>query len=155
MATRLPGLSLYFASGLSSPGLFCCLAMSLRYADLLYLWLCAHSLLDHGVRGLLACPSLSSLLWFCKFLWVLFSPMVHILRDGVTPAGSRLVCPRSERRFNVFSLPLWAFSSCCPCPSGYGHHMGHVCWSVSSYVRPTVVVGAAPFLLMDGLRTSV
>ena len=65
--------------------------MSLRYADLLYLWLCDHSLLDQGVRGLLACPSPSSLLWFCKSRWVLFSPMVHTLRDGVTPAGSRIV----------------------------------------------------------------
>ena len=107
MATLLPGLSLFFASGLSSPGLLCCLAMCLRYADLLYLWLCAHSLLGQGVSGLLACPSLSSLLWFCMFLWVLFSPMVHTLRDGVSPAGSRLVCPRSERRFSVFSLSLW------------------------------------------------
>ena len=48
----------------------------------------------------------SSLLWFCRFLWVLFSHMVHNLRDGVTPAGSRLVCPRSVRRFSVFSLSL-------------------------------------------------
>ena len=39
------------ASALSSPGLLCCLAMSLRCAALLYLWLCAHSLLGH------ACPS--------------------------------------------------------------------------------------------------
>ena len=54
-----------------------------------------------GVRGLLACPSPSSRLWFCKFRWVLFSPMVHTLRGGVTPAGSRLVCPRLERRFRV------------------------------------------------------
>ena len=92
------------ASGLSSPGLLCCLALSLRCADLLYLWLCAHSLLDQGVRGLLACPSPSSRLWFCKFRWVLFSPMVHTLRNGVTPAGSRLVCPRSERRFSVTIL---------------------------------------------------
>ena len=89
------------ASGLSSPGFLCCLAMSLRCADLLYLWLCAHSLLDQGVRGLLACPSPSSRLWFRKFRWVLFSPMVHTLRDGVTRAGSRLICPRSERRFRV------------------------------------------------------
>ena len=37
----------------------------------------------------------------CLCWWVLFSPMVHTLRDGVTPAGSRLVCPRSERRFSV------------------------------------------------------
>ena len=108
MATLLPGLSLYFASGLSSPGLLCCVAMSLSYADLLYLWLCAHSLLAQGFRGILACPSPSSLLWFCQFRWVLFSPMVHTLRDGVTPAGSRLVCPRSGRRFSVFSLSLWA-----------------------------------------------
>ena len=54
-----------------------------------------------------------------------------------------------------FSSPLWAVSLCCPYPSGYSHHMGQVCWSVSSFARPTVVVGAAPFLLMDGLRTSV
>ena len=46
MATLFPGLSLFFASGLSSPGLLGCLAMCLRYADLLYLWLCAHSLLE-------------------------------------------------------------------------------------------------------------
>ena len=114
VATPLPGLSLYFASGLSSPGLLYCLALSLRYADLLYLWLCAHSLLVHGVRGLLACPSLSRWLWFCMFLWVFFSPMVHTLRDGVTPAGSRLVCPRWERRFGVFTLSLWAVLSVVP-----------------------------------------
>ena len=135
VATLLTGLSLCFAGGLSSPGLLCCLAFSLQYADLLYLWLCIHSLLDQGVRGLLACPSPSSLLWFCKSRWVLFSPMVHALRDGVTPAGSRLVCHRSERRFS--------------------HHMGQVYWSVYSFARPKVVIGAAPFLLMVGLRTSV
>ena len=44
-------------SALSSPGLLCCLALSLWCAALLYLWLCAHSLLDQGVRGLLACLS--------------------------------------------------------------------------------------------------
>ena len=118
VATLFPGLSLFLASGLSTPGLLSCLALCLRYADLLYLWLCAHSLLDQGIRGLFACPSPSSLLWFCQFRWVLFSPLVHTLRDGVTPAGSRLVCPRSERRFSVFSLSLWAVSSCCHCPSG-------------------------------------
>ena len=73
-----------------------------------------------------ACPSPSSLLWFCKFRWVLFSPMVHTLRDGVAPAGPRLVCPRLERKFTVFSLSFWAVSSCCHCPSGCGHHMGQV-----------------------------
>ena len=118
VATLFPGLSLFFASGLSSPGLLDHLALWLRYADLLYLWLCAHSLLDQGFRGLFACPSPSRLLWFCKFQWVLFSPTIHTLRDGVTPAGSRLVCPRSKRRCSVFFLSLWAVSSCCPCPSG-------------------------------------
>ena len=118
VATLFPGLSLFFASGLSSPGLLGCLALGLRYADWLFLWLCTHSLLDQGIRGLFACPSPSSMLWFCEFRCVLFSPMVHTLRDGVTPAGLRLVCPRSERRFRVFSLSLWAVSSCCPCPSG-------------------------------------
>ena len=33
-----------------------------------------------------------------------FSSRVPYLRDGVTPAGSRIVCPRSERRFSV---PVW------------------------------------------------
>ena len=33
-----------------------------------------------------------------------FSTRVPYLRDGVTPAGSRIVCPRSERRF---SLSIW------------------------------------------------
>ena len=126
MATLFLGLSLFFDSGLSSPGLLGCLALCLRYADLLYLWLCAHSLLDQGICGLFACPSPSCLLWFCKFRWVLFSPMIHTLHDGVTPAGSRLVCPRSERRFSVFSLSLWAVSSCCHYPSGCSHLTGQV-----------------------------
>ena len=150
MATLFPGLSLFFASGLSSPGLLGCLALCLRYAAWLCLWLCTHSLLDLGIRGLFACPSPSSMLWFCECRCVLFSPMVHTLRDGVTPAGSRLVCPRSVQRFRVFSLSLWAVSACYPCPSGCSHHMGHVGWA-----RPPLVVGAAPFLLMVGLRTSV
>ena len=127
VAALLPGLSLSLASGLSSPGLICCLAMSLRYADLLSLWLCAHSLLDQGFRGLLACPSLSSLLWFCKLLLVLFYYMVHNLRDGVIPAWSRLVCPRSVRRFTVFSLPLLGcFFMLSHYSSGHSQHMGQV-----------------------------
>ena len=46
--------------------------------------------------------------------WVPFSPMVPTLCDGVIPLGSRLVCPRSERRFRVTirvrrvgQFPLW------------------------------------------------
>ena len=96
VATLFPGWSLFFASGLSSPGLLGCLALCLRSADWLCLWLCPHGLLDQGICGLFACPSPSSLLWFCEFWCVLLSPMVHTLRDGVTPAGSRLVCPQSE-----------------------------------------------------------
>ena len=47
-------------------------------------------------------PSIGLLVYW--FQWLLFSTRVPYLRDGVTPAGSRIVCPRSERRF---SLPIW------------------------------------------------
>ena len=50
------------------------------------------------------CPSPSIRLWVYWFQWLLFSTRVPYLRDGVTPAGSRIVCPRSERRFSV---PVW------------------------------------------------
>ena len=49
-------------------------------------------------------PSPSIRLWVYWFQWLLFSTRVPYLRDGVTPAGSRIVCPRSERRFSV---PVW------------------------------------------------
>ena len=88
----------------SSPGFLCCLAGWLRCATLLYLWLCAHSLLGLKFPRLLACPSPSIWLLVCLFQWVLFSNRVSNLRDGVTPAGSRIVCPRSERRFRA---PIW------------------------------------------------
>ena len=51
-----------------------------------------------------SCPSPSVRLWVYWFQWLLFSTRVPFLRDGVTPAGSRIVCPRSERRFSV---PVW------------------------------------------------
>ena len=70
------------------------------------LWLYAHRWFDHGFRCLLSCPSLSSGLWLGWFLWVLFSLMFLNLCDGVTPAGSRLVSPRSERRFGIFFFPF-------------------------------------------------
>ena len=47
-------------------------------------------------------PSFGLLVYW--FLWLLFSTGVPYLRDGVTPAGSRIGCPRSERRF---SLSIW------------------------------------------------
>ena len=49
-----------------------------------------------------ACPSPSIRL----FQWLLFSTRVPYLRDGVTPAGSWIICPRSERRFSV---PIWVW----------------------------------------------
>ena len=61
---------------------------------------------------------------FSRLLWVLFSHMVHTLRDGVTPVGLRQVYPRSERRFVCFPFPFGAVSSCRHCPWGFGHHMG-------------------------------
>ena len=51
-----------------------------------------------------SCPSPSIRLLVYWFQWLLFSTRVPYLRDGVTPAGSRFVCPRSERRFSV---PVW------------------------------------------------
>ena len=50
------------------------------------------------------CPSPSIRLLVYLFQWILFSTRVPYLRDGVTPAGSWIVCPRSERRFSV---PIW------------------------------------------------
>ena len=76
-----------------------------------------------------ACSGSASPGGFSSPLW--FTPFAM----GSPPAGSRLVCPRSERRFS--------------------HQMGQVSWSVYSFARPTVSVDAASFLLMDGLRTSV
>ena len=49
VAALLSGLSLSFASGLSSPGLSCCFTMCPRCADWLSLWLCVHSLLGFRV----------------------------------------------------------------------------------------------------------
>ena len=71
---------------------------------MLYLWLCAHFLLGLEFPRLPACPSPSFRLLVYLFQWVLFSNKVPYLRVGVTPAGSRIVCPRSERRFSV---PIW------------------------------------------------
>ena len=49
-------------------------------------------------------PSPSIRLWIYCFQWLLFSTRVPYLRDEVTPAGLRFVCPRSRRRFSV---PVW------------------------------------------------
>ena len=44
-----------------------------------------------GVVSLYLCFNYTATSGSAAFLWVLFSHMVHSLRDGVTPAGSRLV----------------------------------------------------------------
>ena len=62
---------------------------------------CAHTC--GWARGFLMLPACPSLLVYW-FLWLLFSTWVPSPRDGVTPAGSRILCPRSERRF---SLSIW------------------------------------------------
>ena len=94
-----PSLSLY----LPVP-FICCFAGCLRCAALLYLWLCTPFRLGLGFLMLPACLSPSFGLLVYWFQWLLFSTRVPYLRDGVTPEGSRIVCPRSERRF---SLPIW------------------------------------------------
>ena len=101
---------------------------------MLYLWLCPHSLLGLEFPRLLACPSPSFMLLVCLFQWVLFSTRVPNLCDGVTPAGSRIVCPRSERRFRVTiwirctgQFPGWTSRLCAPCPSGYVARWSSLC----------------------------
>ena len=76
--------------------------------------------------------------------------MVHNLRDGVAPAGSRLVCPRSERKFTMFfAFPFGLFL----CVVTALQDMVTIwvrCWSVPSYARPTVVVVLRPFSFWMG-----
>ena len=92
-----------------------------------------------------ACPSPSFGLLVYWFLWLLFSTRVPYLRDGVTPAGSRFVCPRSERRF---SLSIWV---------GYSSQfLAGPPASVCGYLRPVpqgVLPGGPPYVL--NLRLSL
>ena len=83
----------------SSPGFLCCFARGLGCATLLCRWLCAHLLSGLGFPMLPDYPSPSI---------ILFSTRVPYLRDGVTPAGSRFVCPQSKRRCSV---PVWVRST--------------------------------------------
>ena len=91
----------------SSPGFLCCFARGLGCATLLCLWLCAHLLSGLEFPVLPDYPSPSIRLWVYWFQWLLFSTRVPYLRDGVTPAGSGFVCPRSKRRC---SIPVWVRS---------------------------------------------
>ena len=125
VAALLCGLSLSFASGLSSPGLSCCFfTMCLRCADWLSLWLCVHSLLSFMVSW----PSCLSLA--LRLALVFQAPVGSLLPYGSHPSRwghpswVEAVCPRSDRRFVCFPSPLGAVSSCCHCPWSFGHHMG-------------------------------
>ena len=82
-------------------------------------------------------PSPSIRLWVYWFQWLLFSTRVAYLRDGVTPAGSRFVCPRSKQRFSV---PVWVRST--------GQFMVGPHSSVCSVSARPVPPGVLP----DGLR---
>ena len=101
---------LIFVSGLCSPGLICCHAMSLRYVDLLSCGCAPTVWLATGFVAVF--PSLSSLLWMCRFLWVLFSHMVRNLRNEDTPTGSRLVGSSIGTKVGSVSLSLlgWFFA---------------------------------------------
>ena len=92
----------------SSPGFLCCFARGLGCTTLLCLWLCAHLLSGLGFPMLPDYPSPSIRLWVYWFQWLLFSTRVPYLRDGVTPVGSRFVCPRSKR---MCSVPVWVRST--------------------------------------------
>ena len=64
---------------------------------MLYLWLCAHSLLGLEFPRLLACPSPSIRLLVYLFQWVLFSTRVPNLRDGSPLRGrGSFVLDRNE-----------------------------------------------------------
>ena len=100
MTALFPSLSLFFPVPI-----FSWLHLLLRQGPwVCYLALLMVVLLGLGFPMLPGCPSPSIRLWVYWFQWLLFSTRVPYLRDGVTPAGSRIVCPRSDRRFSV---PVW------------------------------------------------
>ena len=127
MTALFPSLSLY----LPVP-IFSWLLLLLRQVP----WVCClafprvvRTQLGLGFLMLPACPSPSIGLLVYWFQWLLFSTGVPYLRDGVTPAGSRIVCPLSERRFSLhlgqvhWSVPGWTSHLClrvsaCPVPQG-------------------------------------
>ena len=91
-----------------------------------------------GFRCFLSCPSLSSGLWLGWFLWILFSLLALNLRNGVTPAGSRLVSPRSNQTFGMFFFPFRCFLVF-PLSYKSGHLLSQVCWSVPTCTHAPVV----------------
>ena len=82
---------LIFDSGLSSPGLICCYAMSLRYVDFMSCGYTPAVCFATGIVNLYTVVSSPASTGSAEFLRVLLYHMVQNLRYGDTPAGSRLV----------------------------------------------------------------
>ena len=89
--------------------------------------------------------------------------------QSVGPRGSWASCLSfALQQALILQVPVGSLLPYGSHPPRWGHPCGveaslssigtkvwsQVCWSVSSFARPTVVVGAAPFLHVDGLRTS-
>ena len=135
VAALLPGLSLSLDSGLSSPGLICCLAMSLRCADLLCLWLWGQ-----GFCCLLACPSLSSCL-------VMQFPVGSLLPYGSQPSRWGLPYGVETGLFSIGTKVWYVFSF----PFGL-----FLCVVTALLVIVTMWVRCVGrFTLMCGLRLSL
>ena len=105
------------------------------------------------------------------FFTLLLALVVQVPVGSLLPYGSQpsrwdhpcgveagLLLDRNEGLV-CFSFPFGLFLRVAS-PSGYGHHLCQVCWSVPTCARPKVVIGgivlcASPFILLDGLRASV
>ena len=150
-AVLLSGLSLGFASGLSSPGLSCCFTMCLMCADWPSLWLCVHSLLGFRVSW----PSCLSLA--LQLALVFQAPVDSLLPYGSHPSrwghpcGVEAGLSSIGTKVRVFPFPFWGCFFMLSLPLGFWSPFGSVCWLVPAYARPTVFVGATLFLLLDEL----
>ena len=138
-----------------SPGLSCCFTMLLRCADWLSLWLCVHSLLGCRVSW----PSCRS---FALQLALVFqTSVVSLLPYGSHPSrwghpyGVEAGLSSIRTKVRVFRFPFWGCFFLLSLPLGFWSPYGSVCWLVPAYARPTILVGATHFLLLDVLRATV
>ena len=119
VAMLLSGLSLSFADGLSSPGLSCCLALCLRCADWLSLWLCIHSLLDIRVSR----PSCRSLA--LQLALVFQVPVGYLLPYGLHPSrwghpcGVEAGLSSVGTKVRMFPFPFWGCFFLLSLPLGF------------------------------------
>ena len=150
VAMLLSGLSLSFASGLSSPGLSCCFTMCRRCAD----WLCVHSLLGFRVSWP-SCRSIALQLarLFQTHVGSLLPYGSHPSRWG-HPCGVEAGLSSIGTKVRMF-FPFWGCVLMLSMPLGFWSPYGSVWWLVPAYARPTVFIGATHFLLLDELRASV